>query len=130
MIPRLSVIPPKVFSDNQKAKKKGKDDKKANHLVFLCHIDQIGQSLDQANQMVSNNEDIMKWVVSFKKLNWLYRLDHRQKTLVQVEKLFLRVRNVRSLGVLNICTLFNQFKNWTGLSHVTQMSCKDTLNFY
>ena len=49
MIPRLSVIPPKVFSDNQKAKKKGKDDKKANHLVFLCHIDQIGQSLDQAN---------------------------------------------------------------------------------
>ena len=49
MIPRLSVIPPEVFSDNQKAKKKGKDDKKANHLVFLCHTDQIGQSLDQAN---------------------------------------------------------------------------------
>ena len=49
MIPRLSVIPPKVFSDNQKTKKKGKDDKKANHLVFLCYLDQIGQSLDQAN---------------------------------------------------------------------------------
>ena len=46
LIPRLSVIPPKVFSDNQKAKKKGKDEKKANHLVFLCHLDQIGQSLN------------------------------------------------------------------------------------
>ena len=31
--------------------------------------------------MVSNNEDIMMLAVSFKKLNWLYRLDHRQKTL-------------------------------------------------
>ena len=49
MIPRLSVIPPEVFSDNQKAKKKGKNNKKGNHLVFLCHLDQIGQSLDQAN---------------------------------------------------------------------------------
>ena len=53
-----------------------------------------------------------------------------RSAVLQVEKLLLRVRKVRSLGVLNICTLFNQFKNWTGLSHVTQMSCKDTLNFY
>ena len=69
MTPRLSVIPPEVFSDNQKAKKKGKNNKKGNHLVFLCHLDQIGQGIDQANEMVSNNEDIMMLAVTFKKLN-------------------------------------------------------------
>ena len=38
MIPRLSVIPPEVFSNNQKTKKKAKDEKKANHLVFVSSI--------------------------------------------------------------------------------------------
>ena len=69
LILHLSIVPPEVSYDDQKAKKTCRDEKKANHLVFLCHLDQIGQGIDQANEMVSNNEDIMMLAVSFKKLN-------------------------------------------------------------
>ena len=35
LIPNLSIIPPEVSYDHQKAKKTCKDEKKANHLVFV-----------------------------------------------------------------------------------------------
>ena len=38
LILHLSIVPPEVSYDDQKAKKTGKDEKKANHLVFVSSI--------------------------------------------------------------------------------------------
>ena len=35
LIPHLSIVPPEVSYDDQKAKKTCRDEKKANHLVFV-----------------------------------------------------------------------------------------------